>query len=62
MPVAPPDTVRALQTEADEVVALLQPEPFGAVGYYYEDFSQTTDGEVRSILDAFAGNDGAPPR
>jgi putative phosphoribosyl transferase len=61
VPVAPPDTVRDLQAEADEVLALYQPEPFGAVGCFYDDFSQTTDEEVREILDAFAGRDDEPP-
>lgn len=61
VPVAPPDTVRSLQVEADEVLALFQPEPFGAVGYFYEDFSQTTDEEVREILGAFAAAEPRPP-
>jgi putative phosphoribosyl transferase len=61
VPVAPPDTVRSLQVEADEVLTLFQPEPFGAVGYFYEDFSQTTDEEVREILDAFPVAEPSPP-
>jgi putative phosphoribosyl transferase len=52
VPVAPPDTVRTLEAEADEVLALFQPDPFGSVGCFYDDFSQTTDEEVRAILDA----------
>jgi len=35
---------------ADEVVCLFVPPAFGAVGYWYEDFSQTTDEEVRDLL------------
>lgn len=61
VPVAPPDTVLRLEAEADEVLALLQPEPFGAVGYYYQDFSQTTDAEVREIIDTFTAKDVDPP-
>jgi predicted phosphoribosyltransferase len=49
-PVAPPDTVERLARDADEVVTLAEPEPFGAVGRWYEDFSQTTDDEVRRLL------------
>lgn len=36
--------------EADEVVCLRTPEPFQAVGLWYEDFSQTTDEEVHELL------------
>jgi len=61
VPVASPDAVQQLQTEADEVLALFQPEPFGAVGYYYQDFSQTSDAAVREILDAFANSADDPP-
>ncbi|MBM7806046.1 putative phosphoribosyltransferase [Geodermatophilus bullaregiensis] len=36
--------------DADEVVCLLTPSPFGAVGRYYDDFGETTDDEVRAAL------------
>ena len=36
--------------EADEVVCASEPEFFQAVGQYYEDFSQTSDDEVRDLL------------
>jgi putative phosphoribosyl transferase len=49
-PVAPPETVRALQSEADEVVCLSTPTPFLAVGSWYRDFSPVTDAQVREIL------------
>lgn len=52
VPVAPPDTVRRLIQEADDVVVCAQPEPFGAVGHWYEDFGQTSDAEVRTLLAA----------
>jgi erythromycin esterase-like protein/predicted phosphoribosyltransferase len=50
VPVAAPDVCAAVRTIADEVVCLSTPEPFGAVGAWYEDFSQTTDDEVRALL------------
>ena len=50
VPVAAPATCAALRGEADEVVCALTPEPFYAVGFWYEDFSQTTDDEVRALL------------
>ena len=51
VPVAPPDTVERLQAEADEVVCLLTPESFYAVGEHYDDFTQTSDREVITLLD-----------
>lgn len=50
VPVAPPETVRELEAEADEVVSLLTPDRFGAVGLWYEDFAQTSDDEVAALL------------
>lgn len=50
VPVADPETCRELSREVDEVVCPLQPRSLGAVGLWYEDFSATTDEEVRSIL------------
>jgi len=50
VPVAPPDTIAQLRAEADEVVCLITPEPFYAVGLYYEDFTQTSDAEVVTLL------------
>jgi putative phosphoribosyl transferase len=49
-PVAPESVVASLQTVADKVVCVLKPRDFGGVGWWYEDFSQTSDEEVRSIL------------
>ncbi|MCE7980068.1 MAG: phosphoribosyltransferase [Caldilinea sp. CFX5] len=48
--VAPPETCTALEQEVDEVVCLLQPEPFWAVGLWFADFGATSDEEVRSLL------------
>src|SRR5690349_19188480 len=50
VPVAALETCVQLREEADEVVCAISPQPFGAVGYWYEDFTQTTDREVRELL------------
>jgi len=50
VPVGPPDTCREFEDVADEVVCASAPESFHAVGQYYEDFSQTSDDEVRDLL------------
>ncbi|MFG1359505.1 phosphoribosyltransferase [Xanthobacter pseudotagetidis] len=49
-PVAPPETVDALTADADTVVCLETPEPFGAIGYFYDDFRQVSDAEVIDLL------------
>ncbi|HMA01426.1 MAG: phosphoribosyltransferase family protein [Gemmatimonas sp.] len=51
-PVASRESVESLQTVADEVVAVATPEPFMAVGNWYENFEQTSDAEVRTLLAA----------
>jgi putative phosphoribosyl transferase len=51
VPVAPPDTIERLRAEADEVVCLMMPEPFYAVGKHYDDFTQTSDREVIDLLE-----------
>jgi predicted phosphoribosyltransferase len=50
VPVGPPETCREFEDVADEVVCASAPEYFQAVGQYYEDFSQTSDQEVRDLL------------
>jgi len=50
VPVAPRETCQSLLQVADDVVCAAVPEPFFAVGNWYEDFSQTTDEEVRELL------------
>jgi predicted phosphoribosyltransferase len=50
VPTASPDTCEQLRAQADEVICATTPEPFRAVGLWYEDFSQTTDDEVRELL------------
>jgi putative phosphoribosyl transferase len=54
VPVAPPDTLRHLRLEADEVHCLLTPEPFFGVGLWYQQFDQTCDEEVLSLLNQAA--------
>ncbi len=50
VPVAAEETCDAFRDIVDEVVCGVTPRPFRAVGLWYEDFSQTTDEEVRELL------------
>lgn len=54
-PVAPADTLAALESVADEVVVVDTPEPFVAIGSFYRDFTQTTDTEVTRLLERSRG-------
>jgi len=49
-PAVSPEAFAELSHQAEAVIAVLVPETFRCVGEWYEDFSQTTDAEVRSIL------------
>jgi predicted phosphoribosyltransferase len=51
VPVGAPETCASFAGVADEVVCARAPEPFRAVGVWYDDFSQTTDDEVREALE-----------
>ena len=51
VPVGSREACEALAREADEVVCPWRPEPFGAIGQYYENFVQTSDEAVREILE-----------
>jgi putative phosphoribosyl transferase len=51
VPTAAPETCEAFQREMDEIVCAMTPEPFMGVGWWYEDFSQTTDEGVRLFLE-----------
>ena len=55
-PVAPASVVATLHHVADEVTCVLTPEDFGGVGWWYDDFSQTSDEEVHRLLDAAASH------
>src|SRR5215471_8024472 len=50
VPVGPPDTCHEIEAQADETICLSKPEFFQAVGQYYDDFSQTSDEDVRDLL------------
>ncbi len=56
VPVGAPDTCAEFAVEADDVVCARTPEPFYAVGMWYDDFSQTTDEEVRDLLEQAAAD------
>ena len=50
VPVGAPETCTMLTEEADEVVCAAAPQPFLAVGHWYQDFAQTSDDEVAALL------------
>jgi putative phosphoribosyl transferase len=54
VPVAPTESLAAMHEEADDVVCLEDYESFGAIGYFYADFRQTSDQEVIDTLARFA--------
>jgi len=57
VPVGSPDTCDEIRELVDELICLYAPQQFWAVGQVYDDFGQTTDDEVRSILAEFAEPD-----
>jgi predicted phosphoribosyltransferase len=57
VPVGAEQTCGEFRSEADDVVCAETPEPFFAVGSWYQDFAQTTDAEVRALLAKAAGPD-----
>jgi predicted phosphoribosyltransferase len=70
VPTGSPETCDELRQHADDLLCLTTPEHFFAVGQAYEDFSETTDDDVRALLARPPGGDGpqssatraAPPR
>ena len=62
VPVAPDDTLRDMAREADDVVCLETPRAFGAIGAFYDDFRQISDGEVIALLAAGRSRAAAVPR
>ena len=50
VPVAPAEVLDDLNQVADEVIVLYTPEPFIAIGRFYEDFAQVSDNEVKEIM------------
>jgi predicted phosphoribosyltransferase len=61
VPVGAGETCAAMTDLADDVVCLATPEPFYAVGLWYEDFEQTEDEEVHGLLERAAARP-VPPR
>jgi putative phosphoribosyl transferase len=52
VPVAPRDTIARVRCVVDELVVLAMPDPFIAVGHYYETFAQVDDAQVLAYLQA----------
>ncbi len=52
VPVAAAETCSDLRSEVDDIVCLRTPQPFQAVGLWYDDFTQTTDAEVHDLLES----------
>src|SRR4029077_11897677 len=50
VPVAAAPTCEELASLVDEMVCYSTPEPFYSVGFWYDDFSQTTDDQIRDLL------------
>jgi putative phosphoribosyl transferase len=50
VPTAARETCEAMRHDADEVICAMTPEPFHAVGLWYDDFAETSDDEVRELL------------
>jgi putative phosphoribosyl transferase len=53
VPVAPTETLAELESEADQIVCLESHDVFGAIGFFYSDFTQVSDQEVKDILAEF---------
>lgn len=62
VPVGASETCYELARMADEVICVEMPVPFSAVGLWYDDFSQTTDDDVRALLDEAARAPAGPRR
>jgi len=54
VPVSAPSTCEEFRTLVDEMICLRTPDPFQAVGLWYDDFTQTSDEEVHELLDGVA--------
>jgi putative phosphoribosyl transferase len=62
VPVGPPGTLERLREEADDVICLYADPDFWAVGQYYDEFEQVSDGEVQAILRSFTPVGADPSR
>jgi putative phosphoribosyl transferase len=56
VPLAPREILEDLNRAADKVIVLYTPEPFGAVGRFYQDFNQVSDDEVKEIMKKYLHN------
>jgi putative phosphoribosyl transferase len=54
VPVAPPETIARLRPQVDEIECLIMPDYLGAIGMFYADFRQLSDGEVVALLERAA--------
>ena len=61
VPTASPEACEAVRAAADDTICAITPTPFYGVGRWYEDFSQTTDGEVRTLLAEQRQRSARPP-
>jgi putative phosphoribosyl transferase len=57
VPVSSPETCEEFRSEVDEIVCAVTPQHFQGVGLWYDDFSQTSDEEVRELLKRAAQHD-----
>jgi predicted phosphoribosyltransferase len=62
VPVGSPDTCHEFAAIADDIICARAPEHFAAVGQWYDDFRQTTDEEVRELLQAATTEPAGRPR
>ena len=60
VPVSSPEVCDYFRKEVDEIVCAEMPTPFQAVGLWYDDFTQTSDEEVRELLDRSARTHAGP--
>jgi len=56
VPIAPATACSAIRMEADEVISVAEPEMFLAVSQWYENFRQTSDDEVRALLEGLGSS------
>lgn len=56
VPVSSPETCQEFEKEVDKIVCAMTPRPFHSVGHWYETFAQTSDEEVRTLLEQAAHN------
>ena len=60
VPVGPPHSLERVRREADEVLCASVEPDFFAVGWFYDDFRATTDGDVRALLESAAPPSSSP--